>query len=300
MQLRHSADVRTLGYMVFLTALLVLNWSLPFLHPLHVVTWPLALFGGVTVAVMAHNHTHLKMWKGDGTSLPNVLTDWWITCFYGYPVFAWIPTHNRNHHQFTNKPGDHTATWRLTEKNNLLTVITYPALSAWWQRIPTNAYLGEMWREQRGRFWLAAAQYVVLATFLGIGFFLDWRKALAFMVAPGAVGLYTVLLFNYVQHIHADELSEYSHSRNIVGPGLLNTLLFNNGFHTIHHINPNLHWSETPAAHAEIAHLIDPRLNEPTFLGMMWKFYVRGTVDPSTRSVNMRAERAEEGAFAAK
>jgi hypothetical protein len=58
------------------------------------------------------------------------------------------------------------------------------------------------------------------------------------------VSLFAVLIFNYVQHVHADEESRYNHSRNFTG--LLNAMLFNNGYHTIHHEHPGVHWNETP------------------------------------------------------
>ena len=43
----------------------------------------------------------------------------WISFFYGYPVFAWIPTHNENHHKFVNGPGDATSTLRMARDNGL-------------------------------------------------------------------------------------------------------------------------------------------------------------------------------------
>ena len=51
----------------------------------------------------------------------------------------------------------------------------------------------------------------------------------------------------------------YNHSRNHIGR-VLNWCLFNNGFHTAHHMRPGLHWSELPDFHREIAANIHPRL----------------------------------------
>ena len=48
----------------------------------------------------------------------------WISIFYGYPTFAWIPTHNLNHHKYVNRAGDATITWRYTNRHNLLVALT--------------------------------------------------------------------------------------------------------------------------------------------------------------------------------
>jgi hypothetical protein len=55
-----------------------------------------------------------------------------------------------------------------------------------------------------------------------------------------------------------------------------NFLVFNNGYHAAHHENAGLHWSKLPEAHAKIAHLIDPRLNEQSIFGFCFRSYVLG------------------------
>ena len=100
--------------MAITTALLVVMWSIG-----ELTTWWAWLlyiwqcFMAVTVAVMAHNHNHLSIWKNKWL---NIITDNWITMFYGFPAFAWIPTHNTNHHVHVNKEPDYTKTYALSEK----------------------------------------------------------------------------------------------------------------------------------------------------------------------------------------
>ncbi len=284
MIVRYPQDWRTVAYMVFTSGLLLLNWSLPAFDPW---LWGLQMFMAVTVAVIAHNHNHLGTFRNRRL---NALMDYWITLFYGFPAFAWVPTHNMNHHKYNNDEGDVTATWRLSERNNLLTLLVYPAFSAWWQRVPTSQYLKTLWQRNRKRFFHCILQYVVIGAWVSGALLIDVRKGLLYVVAPSAFALYTILIFNYLQHIHADEKSRFNHSRNITG-GLMNWLLFNNGFHTIHHMKPGLHWSRAPEEHAKIAEQIDPRLNERSFWWLILRTYVLSIFVPSFRSRSMRLER---------
>ena len=113
--LRHRADIRSVVFMVVTTLLLVAQWLWTSFQPALFVG---AMFMAVSVAVMAHNHNHGSMWKSKEL---NLFTDYWITLFYGFPAFAWIPTHNQNHHKFNNRDGDYTITYRVSETNNLFT-----------------------------------------------------------------------------------------------------------------------------------------------------------------------------------
>ncbi len=281
--LKYKADIRTLCYMVVTTATLIIQWSLP---SFNIFLFLLSLYLAVATAVIAHNHNHVSIWKAKWL---NVLTDYWLTLFYGFPAFGWIPTHNKNHHKLNNKDGDYTITYRYSEKNNLITLLSYPTISSYFQQTPIYAYLGELRRTNKTDFFLYLMQYVVLAAYV-IGLLLiDWQKALLFVVVPQQFALYMIMIFNYVQHVHADEESEYSHSRNFLG--WTNQMLFNNGYHTIHHIRASIHWSELPEAHKKIEHLIDPSLNESGFWSYMFRNYILGLFAKSKRTKSMRLAR---------
>ena len=103
------------------TALLIVQWNLAALQPV-IYVW--SLFMAVSVAIIAHNHNHVPIWK---SRFLKIATDYWLTLFYGFPAFGWIPTHNKNHHFLNNKKGDYTLTYRVSEKNNILTLLSYPS-----------------------------------------------------------------------------------------------------------------------------------------------------------------------------
>jgi len=283
--LRYKADIKTLIYMFLTSALFVLQWTEIGVHP---ATYIVYCFLSVSVAVITHNHNHVRIWKSD---LLNTLQDWWLTVFYGFPVFAWIPTHNKNHHKMNNRLGDYTITYRFSEKNNLLTLLTYPTISGFYQQKAIREYLKQQYGANKKRFLLSIAQYVVLVAWIAAALFIDWRKALYFVIIPQQISLFSVLIFNYVQHVHANEESKWNHSRNFTG--FLNFLLFNNGLHTVHHETAGLHWSQVPAEHKKVEHLIDDSLKERSFWWYIFRNYVMGFFNSKYKTDSMRLQRIE-------
>lgn len=284
--LRYKADIKTIIYMIITSALLIIQWTVIGVNPL---IYALYLFMSVAVSVITHNHNHVQIWK---SKTMNVLTDYWLTVFYGFPVFAWVPTHNKNHHKLNNRIGDYTITYRVSEKNNLLTLLSYPTISGFYQQKAIRLYLKELWRQNRSRFYLCVSQYVILAVWIAAALLVDWKKAILFVIIPQQVSLFSVLIFNYVQHVHANEESEYNHSRNFTG--FLNFLLFNNGYHTIHHETAGLHWSKTPEEHKKIEHLIDSSLKERSFWWFIFRNYFLGLFSRRFKTDSMRLRRIEE------
>lgn len=286
LKLKEKADVKSLIYIAITTGLFVSQWIWfgvnPFLY-----AW--FLFMSVAVAVMTHNHNHLPMWR---SKVMNVLTDWWLTVFYGFPIFAWIPTHNKNHHRYNNREGDDSITYRVSEKNNFLTLISYPTISGYYQQKAIMVYLKDMKANNREKFWVSISQYVVLVLWIAAALIIDWEKALLFVIIPQQVSLFSVLIFNYVQHVHANEESEWNHSRNFTG--FLNFLLFNNGYHTIHHHKAGLHWNKVPEAHKEIEKSIDPILLERSFWWYIFRSYFLSIFIPKFRTNSMRLERIRQ------
>ena len=283
--LRYNADIKTLIYMSLTTALLILQWTTIGIHP---VTYVVYCFLSVAVSVITHNHNHVRIWK---SNFLNTLQDWWLTVFYGFPVFAWIPTHNKNHHKMNNRLGDYTITYRFSEKNNFLTLLTYPTISGFYQQKAIRDYLKMQYKSSKGRFSLSIAQYVILVIWISSALLIDWQKAIYFVIIPQQISLFSVLIFNYVQHVHANEESRWNHSRNFTG--FLNFLLFNNGFHTIHHETAGLHWSQVPEKHKKIEALIDSSLLERSFWWYIFRNYVLGMFNKKFKTDSMRLQRIE-------
>ena len=284
--LRYRADIRSIVYMILITALTLFlffeGFSLS--NPLFIGLWILQMVWYISAGVMVHNHQHVSMWKNKTL---NTITDCWLTLLYGYPIFGWIPTHLQNHHLHTNKEEDYTKTYAYSEKNNLWTLIRYPSYSGGIQQKAIGKYIKKLREKNKEKFTNHMLEIASLVVYLLVFFLIDWKSALFFIFIPQQIALNSVLFFNYFQHIHADENSEYNHSRNITGK-VLNGFLFNNGFHTAHHIKPHLHWSKLPEYHRTIQDKIDPSLNEKSILGFIIKQYFLSPFIPRLGTKSMR------------
>jgi len=71
-------------------------------------------------------------------------------------------------------------------------------------------------------------------------------------------------------------------------------MLFNNGYHTIHHHKAGLHWNKVPEAHNEIKDNINPILMERSFWWYIVRSYILSIFIPKFRTNSMRLERMRE------
>jgi len=276
---RQAADYRTLLWaFVLMPGTLIATYANPKLLP---YLAPLSTYLAIAAGTIAHNHNHCPTFSNKGM---NTFFGNWISIFYGYPSFAWIPTHNLNHHRHVNREGDATITWRYSNRNTLWIALSFFFVSAYWQKFPIGEYIRKAKANNPKLYRQIVTQYVLWASSAVILMALavtmhGWKTGLLVFffayILPSFMGPWTMMWFNYMQHVHADPWSKRNHSRNITGR-VFNFLVFNNGLHTVHHDNAGAHWSGAYVAHAKIAHEIHPDLNWRSF----WWWILRGYIVP--------------------
>lgn len=300
-KLRNPADRRTVLWVLCPPTLIALQYANPSWVPFLLL--PTAYFA-LACGIIAHNHNHCPTFKSRRV---NFWFGSWISIFYGYPTFAWIPTHNNNHHKFVNAEGDATITWRYTNRHNVFVAASYFFVSSYWQAPLINDFIRKAKTNNPKLYRDILTQYAVWASAhlgmmaVGVGLYglgkglLLWT---ATMGLPAFFSLWTIMLFNYDQHAHTDASSRYAHSRSFHGK-VLNFLLFNNGYHLVHHDHPGTHWSEYARLHAEVAHRIPPELNQRSLFWYWFKQYALAPLFPrlgTTQMVDMDAKAAEASA----
>jgi fatty acid desaturase len=286
--LRHRADWRTLLWaFALLPGVAAAQYAAPAL-----ALWllPLGLYTGFSAGVLAHNQNHRPTFR---SSALNHAYACWLSVFYGHPIFAWLPTHNKNHHSYVNRPGDAIATGRYGTGNDAVRAVTYFFVAARDQAPLTRDYLAHkkshaprQYRRMIGQCVCTVgghAALLVLALMLH-GLRLGSTVYLSAFGAPALFSLWSMFFINFIQHIDCDAGSRYDHSRNFVSP-VGNFLVFNAGLHTAHHLQPSLHWSELPAAHARIERFIRPDLKQRSIAAYCLRTYVWAAFEFGRRRV---------------
>ena len=282
MRPRYAADHRMLLWFFGMHVAALAQYVRPSLAP-----WllPLGLYFGFCSGVFSHNHNHCPTFS---SRRANAIYANWLSVFYGYPVFAWIPTHNLNHHKFVNKAGDATVTWRYTNENTWTVAWTYFFVSAYWQSAPIKQFIRKAREEKPALFRTILTQYSVVAAahiglyVLAVALHGVARGSLVYFCAfgiPSGFALWSMMFINYLQHVHCDPWSAHNHSRNFVSK-VGNFFVFNNGLHTAHHENPGAHWSRLPEHHARIEAQIHPELKQRSIFGFCLRVYLLGALFP--------------------
>lgn len=263
---RCTADYKAITWLVMTIAVAVASWSAPAARP---ALLPLGVYFSFTAGIIAHGHYHCPMFA---SRMMNQSVNLVTMVFFGFPTFVWVAGHNELHHRYTNGPGDPSATWNIARRHNLLTAIVCPIAAMVYEPIVVT-FLATSWRTNRRRFRSAVLQIVMYVGLVAVGLATDVSAFVWTFALPWAAGLFAIHYFNYIQHVHCDPASDYAHSRDWTGP-MLNFLVFNQGYHTVHHRRPGAHWSRWPQMHAKVRDLIPLELQSDNLIAWLIRQYL--------------------------
>jgi beta-carotene hydroxylase len=253
--MRYAIDRFTVAIMLLL--LVASLWPFVLKLPLGFwVPYALLLLMLKNAALAAqHNHAHLKVFRSGGL---NFFYDTLLTQLTGYTTPEWELQHARGHHQRYLTPREDLTT-PLTSAGEVMNIWAYAwrgtrlgfqeGLSIALQ----DAQKGK--RQSLKRLSLHCGLQLLITLALC---YWDLPMALLFFVGSNLVNRYGLWWGTYWQHVKAPGQSVYEASNTTTHRGL-NTLIFNNGYHTAHHEKPGLHWSLLPDRTREIQHLIPAR-----------------------------------------
>jgi fatty acid desaturase len=253
-KLKHKEDLRSVGIVLTFFALATFRWNVPLPFPLGaLITASIASFSffGATIT---HNCVHVKQFRKVGAGdWMNSLWQVALTHTYGHPVSTLIPGHNLSHHKFTQGAKDVMRTDRMRYRYNLLNLILFVPSIVVAINLGDKGYFDDQKKKQskisqQARF-EAWCFYPVQALLV----FLDWKKFLQVVFLPQLFGKICIITINLLQHdgCPSPEEQPYNHARNFVN-STLNYFTCNNGYHTIHHLKPGMHWTLLPEAHEKI------------------------------------------------
>jgi len=196
----------------------------------------------LTIGVL-HMHTHRPLF----VSRPmNRMVD--IFCSWPSALTAaeMREVHILSHHRYNDGPGDITSTegrerglgalWYWTSYGSIIKKYTIRTLFA--------ANPSEHRRRRRHEFTFDMALYLVLAC--AIWYFADGLRFFLFYVIPFISIQFNSGYFAWMTHAPARSFDDDpSKSLNNAG-NILNFFIFNQGYHSVHHRYPGIHWSQIP------------------------------------------------------
>jgi fatty acid desaturase len=277
--LRYSADHRTLAFVLSYFISVVFFW---FLAPGLGIS---ALIAGVifisylsfTCAVITHNTVHCPVFKDNRL---NRFFQFVLSFTYGHPVSAYVPGHNLSHHQYTQSSLDSIRTTKARFRLNILNQLLFFFLISEAVVKGEIRFVRRMSQENQEWFRQYCFELVcVMGTKLLLLIY-NWKLTILLILIPHLYAVWGILGTNYFQHDGCDEKHPYNHSRTFTSP-VLNFFLFNNGYHTAHHLKPHLHWSLLPRFHnAEVVPGLNRNLNRRSLL----RFLIETHIYPGQRT----------------
>mmetsp|Transcript_58838 Transcript_58838/g.137422 ORF Transcript_58838/g.137422 Transcript_58838/m.137422 type:complete len:317 (-) Transcript_58838:112-1062(-) len=290
-----AADARTVGICACKWVLFVAVWHA---HPLvWIVLRPCLVFAmalwGFFVAAVVHNAMHRDVF------IERVVETVWrviLSSTFGFPVEAYKPTHNLNHHVHTQHEEDHLHTAQMNYKSPLLNLVfffptVYPGICRLEKEFLSRE-LSNFCHRRSSRLPLFVLQAVAAHATTIFIMLVDWRRGLVYWIIPNLLAVDGIITMNMLQHDGCETIARGEHrgskmninsARNFTGP-IQNWFFCNNGYHTIHHMYSTAHWSELPAMHSKMVEpYIHPMLVEPCVVRYVWRTYVWPGLGPSPR-----------------
>lgn len=273
-----------------LTVPLAMRWyfAIPLIAVLTLLNFSL------TIGVL-HMHTHRPLF----VSRPmNRLVD--ILCAMPSTLTGaeMREVHVLNHHRFNDGPGDVTST---EGRDRGLAAVWY-WMSYWYivkrhtMRMVFASDVSEGRRKRRWQFvfdfGLVLALAGVLWFFVGLPFFL-------FYIIPLLIIQVNSGYFAWLTHAPTRGFEDDpSKSLNTAG-NLLNFFIFNQGYHSVHHRYPGVHWSEIPDK-MDFMQDVDPKVVVPYWmtLNSAWRLVIPGAFLDGRYGTKWRAKldrRLEDG-----
>lgn len=267
--LKNKQDWRSVFFTVICLALLLIPFWLN-LPAAYITIWLIvsSLFC-FNVCIINHNHVHTAIFNH---SKLNSLFGILLTLAKGHTSAGVILAHNYNHHIHNGNKNDWIRPQLAGEGPGVLRLLKFIIKSiitmTRGKRRAANNILSKHVIQQ------LHLERKILLLYIVILLYVDLTSFLIFVAIPWIMGIILLIGVNLLQHDQCSPDTQYNHSRNFTGK-MSNWFFFNNGFHTAHHREPGLHWSQLPALHKkEITAHIDKKLEKNSIVSFLIKHYL--------------------------
>lgn len=170
----------------------------------------------------------------------------WIVCpFFGHTPETYFGHHIMMHHVENNMEDDASSTLKY-QRDNPWHFLQYLGHFLAMGFIDTFNYLFR--RTQRKIYMQFSAGEITWFIFCIAMCFVNFKATMMIFIAPVIYGRFIMMLGNWTQHAFIDKSDPEGHFSGVYNciNNVYNQNCWNDGYHSIHHLNPALHYTEIP------------------------------------------------------
>ncbi len=209
--LRHSADVRALGFLLLQTVLMVGLWTGACRN---FFVWYAVAWLAVIATNIKHNHMHRRLFR---RAWANLLLDHWLGLLTGTTATSIITEHNLRHHGHPNDDNDFVRASLVGFRSQCLNILCFFPLATWELQVRKPLDFRIWWRTNRTLFWRGLAEQTTLWGVFTLLLILNWQATLLYVALPWLHGQWWLITFGLFQHQELAGDDPWHNSRNITG-----------------------------------------------------------------------------------
>lgn len=270
--LRQNKDVWTLFWIAKYFLILGLGWQYDatLSNSVRACLIVLLSYYSFAGACITHNCMHCRVfYSAKLEAIFRIL----LSFTYGHPSSTFKSGHNLSHHRHLETKMDAMRTTKLQYRYHFLNLLLYQPTVAFSVMLMDLKYLKLMKLERQSFFVYSSIEWILVIWLHFLLLVNNWWCFLLYVKIPHLWAQTAIVTMNLLQHDGCDSESDLHHSRNFTG-SVINFLTFNNGYHSIHHDKPNLHWSKLKTEHNRKYHDLPNNLNQKNMFGYIVKTFV--------------------------
>jgi beta-carotene hydroxylase len=261
MGLNHKSDfvpvLLVLAQLLFLLAI----WHYVTSFTTLVILSAISILPRIVSAMVVHNSAHFKIFSNN---IVNSIFDLFLYLESGMMTSKFRLHHNIGHHSDYLDPTKDPSTW-IWRNGKVMPRAVYIS-----RYFVTHTYfsvrIGLNYRKLLKKY--IVQQLFFIAVMIGL-FIIHPLNTLIVFLIPMLIVWLIFINFTYDDHVGLFSDNDYEASFSKTGK-ILNILIFNNGYHLAHHIQPRLHWSELPTFHKKIKDEHPEKVPATTFLNKVF------------------------------